>query len=131
MCLRKVGIKKVADNDIICYKSLRLIDGEMRTPCIYMKVTPKQKVFSAVLLQNDNADIGSTIINTGLHSYATLKDAIGDVGLYKNNVEIYISECIIPRGAVYYEGLYLNSKSYASNVLIYGDFVPISKYVNH
>lgn len=59
-------------------------------------------------------------IHVALHSFKYLKDAKVDcIGLYE---EKYV-KCIIPKGAVYYEGVFNGAESYASNELVYLEIV--------
>ena len=65
-----------------------------------------------------------SIVEEGLHSFATLKDAKA-----RPNSSI-VAKCIIPKGSEYYEGVYKvgfryieNYKSYASDTLTYLEIV--------
>lgn len=49
-------------------------------------------------------------IEQALHSY---------VDIPTDNAYPYIAKCIIPEGAIYYEGIFLEKRSYASNKLKY------------
>lgn len=67
---------------------------------------------SELKLENDSN------VNIGLHSFAELEsakdDGCGD-GIF--------AKCIIPKGAHYYEGIFCNRKSYASDRLTYVELI--------
>lgn len=182
MCLSEIGRKKIAKEDIICYKSLSLsvtlspsvkdgddfkgvintiecegkisvgengnfflctnnppLDGlktedkkgyayswtmdDRVTECIVngenviidCLVTPYKdarvemgKTYTSEIIKSG----GGTIIGKALHSFCKL-DA------YKLQRAEIIAECIIPKGSVYYKGMFDYDESYASDKLTY------------
>lgn len=105
---------RIALWDIVCFK--RVIKTDNFGTLKYY--TPYQK---------EAVEIGSTykskirkdgsLIDVGLHSYVTQKDAIA------NSWGNPIVKCIIPRGSIYYKGRFLYEPCYASNKITYVEFI--------
>lgn len=117
MCLRITNTRKCAEEDIPCYKVLHRCDKDhLQTPYQNMKVEMGKSYTSKL----DNA---SYLVYEGLHSFASFYDAVTEKDTWKG--KYCIAECIIPKGADYYTGLFFNNcacmylESYASDKLQY------------
>lgn len=69
----------------------------------------------------------NNIIEVGLHSYTQLEDAMLDARW--EDVNFAIVECIIPKGAKYYQGEFGHDASYASDQLKYDKVLFTAKVV--
>lgn len=69
------------------------------------------KTYHSELIREDNE------VNIGLHSYKFMEDARLDTEGY------IIVKCIIPKGSEYYEGVFWDEISYASNCLQYVEII--------
>lgn len=58
----------------------------------------------------------SNVVNIDIHSFANYEDAI-------NDGSGFIIKCVIPKGAKYYEGLFGEDLSYASNKIKYVEII--------
>lgn len=127
MCLFIIGKTKpnsiIADKDIHCYKIFSLSnDCSIRTEYQHfpMEVGKRYKDEKQVPLLTVNGG-GGWIVGEGMfHSFAAVSGAVME-SVYRYNTIAF--HCIIPKGAVYYEGAFNGYKSYASNEIIITDKV--------
>lgn len=110
MCLIVNSELKVAQEDIVCYKVLKYSCGSWVSPFRGM-----------AYLKNHLYELGKSIqvdkhhcINEGFHSFIRADDAkkLSDVldyfyEHYCGNKIYCVAKCIIPKGTVYAEGLYI------------------------
>ena len=95
MCLRLTSYeKKIADEDIECYKVLKVCGGLMFSP-FQMFDYMIGKLYETKLGEIEEGDIYE-----GFHSCTSI---YGARRYQTNNVE-HIFKCIIPKGAEYYKG---------------------------
>ena len=64
----------------------------------------------------DHSCIGKPIIEIGLHSFTNYSSA-------RDDGSGVIVECIIPKGARYYKGIFFGKESYASDILKYVEII--------
>lgn len=131
MCLdiKKYSFKRKARKNIIVYKQISsYVDDEGKlnyiTPYRNSKVKVGETYTSRIYRDSYNR------IEEGLHSFATITDCY-DNSVYIHNLDYYANgkrfpvkpvlvECIIPKGARYYNGTFDRKfASYASDTLIY------------
>lgn len=114
MCLTTKQIEpKVATEDITCYKVLNIRDnGEYQTP-YFSTIIPPEIIEGKKALKPELKE-GETFFDKKLHvegkcihSYATEKNALFQLTYFSE-----VFECVIPKGALYYEG---ESNDYASS----------------
>ena len=111
MCLYPITDKpKVAENDIVCYKVVQVpLDGHKMHPLwhFYSRIYELGKVYNEKRFDvSKKTLLGVTTITFGFHSYIKQSRARYNVlrlTKYKNN-KIIILKCVIPCGALYYEG---------------------------
>ena len=112
MCFRKLRIKdtlKVAKNDIVCYKILRSVDTDLRSPFQRKFKWDNRRVKTSYL---DITNSKKTI-SDGFHSFIEIKNA----SYYRRQFySLKVPECqvykfIIPKGSKYYQ----NKSQYVSN----------------
>ena len=58
---------------------------------------------------------GFNRVDKGFHSFKTVEEVKHIVNGYRNDLNLVIFKCIIPRGSSYYEGRFDIYKSYCSN----------------
>lgn len=125
MCLyTKQTEPEIAEEDIICYKFYRRWNKilfspyqESRAPEIGIVVnTELEKSYRPT----DNGSyihnlLGFKRVNKGFHSFKTLEEIKHKVNGYRN-LDLVIFKCIIPRGSLYYKGIFGDRyESYCSN----------------
>lgn len=134
MCLKTFTDEpKVAEEDIVCYKFLRLLgDGTLFSP--YQGFTYELgKEYSAefTVFPNEYYEFSKVgpectktvkihyAIEQGLHSIhgADRADFYADQYSEVYNSTYAVVECVIPKGAYYYEGTWYGKPGYASNRL--------------
>jgi hypothetical protein len=120
---------KTAKEDIVCYKVARKdIDWRSRKDVDWCFVSPfRGMIYKFGELYSTSIGhprkIGSIkIINEGFHSFTCKEDA------YKCNAEfeaktfcstnMVVVKCIIPKGATYIEGMFVEYPNYVSNKII-------------
>ena len=118
---------KVAEEDITCYKFLRVVrDGTYYAPYYSNHQYEIGKEYTSILSRyHDNGADGCrhpfTGIRQGLHSLATVEDtrciAMHRTEVYKGFHKYVVVECVIPKGATYYKGYWRGCAAYASNKL--------------
>ena len=120
MCLQTdSNIPKIANEDITCYKVLRITkEGQLTS---YYHPTMKWEI-GKEYEEPDSVDCKYLEVNGGVfHSYKKLLDAqwenmMSVVYNYDDRVGVFM--CIIPKGTRYYEGWTLDEEaSYASKRL--------------
>lgn len=99
-----------AKTDIEVYKLVEENDGNLVS---FFQETP---VKLGETYESELIKVGCSI-HIGLHSYAALDNAIDDAGLSSHTT--HVVKCIIPKGALYYKGLFASDIAYASNKIIY------------
>ena len=122
MCLelKKYSKPKIAKKDIICYKALlKLDDGILRTPYQNSPIKIGEIYQSNIINKNCKIEIG-------IHSFENIEDILRWVN--RCYLSIYLErllkvKCIIPKGAKYYKGMFLEFNSYASNELKYIEII--------
>ena len=145
MCLviTKFNKLKVAQEDIKCYKILfkssvrqglfyapyQLFNYELGvTYFTNISVSYNCNTFGLSFFRylfykffNDFLDVKG--VNQGFHSFVNLKNAIKEKNSDIDYKRLVIGECIIPKGAKYYKGIYLSYDGYVS------DSIKINKIV--
>ena len=183
MCLEKISEKRVAEEDIVCYKYLEVelqpklnfvpksgtaFEGRISRIDCTGKITRENGriYFCTNEYDIDGRDCekkwgykysweldkyvtlitidGKTLIDHEKNQFVTpYQDVIVEMGkTYRSEIEVnernqieqalhsyaeipedekfpYIAKCIIPKGAIYYEGIFERRRSYASNKLKY------------
>jgi len=120
MCLTKLTTKKakVAKEDIVCYK---VLNKDLTSPYKYFQYELGGCTKSDLEINNDLS------VQYGLHSFKYKKGANEEVEEWVTETTQRgdtIMQCVIPKGAEYYEGvfegarMYTDKASYASNELI-------------
>lgn len=88
---------------------------------VYVKLG--EKYTSELCIHKNESDSKfSYSVEEGLHSFKNLEDTKALKIKYYYNTTII--ECVIPKGAVFYEGEFINTRSYASDTLIYKKEIP-------
>lgn len=124
---------KIAEQDIVVYKLLRILEnGKLVTPFRHCEVTlgktyeefvePPYKIKSS-----DTTNDGFNVyrIDIGFHSFANKEDAkffrLTSLGVRIIRITdfLQIVKCIIPKGAMYYEGTFGFCRSYISDKIHY------------
>lgn len=137
MCLviTKFNKLKIAQEDIKCYKILfkssvrqglfyapyQLFNYELGvTYFTNISVSYNCNTFGLSFFRyifykffNDFLDVKG--VNQGFHSFVNLKNAIEERNSDVDYKRLVIGECIIPKGAKYYKGIYSSYDGYASN----------------
>ncbi len=129
MCLfiKENAKKRVAKRPITVYKHVfKSMTGDILTPYQSFKVEEGKLYTSSLCRKTEPLDM----IDIGLHSFRTKRDALADVKSAMRNVGItakayYIVKCIIPKGSSYYVGTTFNVRSYASDAIKYGKLVEV------
>ena len=106
--------KKIAEEDIVCYKIVEVPDKDGIMKSLHMEyLWEMDRLTSAnIRLSRYKSDSNNTIyeiIHEGLHSYSEQVK----IDLNNNYIEV---ECIIPKGSEYYYSP--SDKEYVSNQLI-------------
>lgn len=126
MCLyTKQTEPKIAEEDIICYK-FYIRDNEILFSPYQESRAPEIGIVANTELGKSYrpTDIGSYIhnflgfkrVDKGFHSFKTLEETKHEVNGYWNNLGLVIFKCIIPRGSLYYKGIFGDRyESYCSN----------------
>lgn len=124
MCLSKISEKKIAEEDIVCYKIVhKFTDKHYRTVFQGMKIFLNTEYVDTTPKDDDSIGLTISEINGGY--YHTFKD--------KNKALKYsqyfgaaacVLKGIIPKGSEYYEGVYIsiyqgNLSAYASKKIKY------------
>lgn len=119
MCLQNYSGKKIATENIVCYKVLvKNKDGKLRS-CFYRH----EWVFGTEYEEKETITDFYEIGKGAFHSYKNLQDAIDNYNIVRGSWalmggdidEIIVVECIIPKGTEYYYGYTLDEEpSYAS-----------------
>ena len=104
--IKDPSIKKIIVNDETIY-NIECVD-EYYTPYQQFEVKIGETYFSKL-------DKWYNIVEKGLHSFETLKDA--------KDCRDIIAKCIIPKGSEYYKGMFNDNISYASNKLTYLEII--------
>jgi hypothetical protein len=128
MCLFPITDKpKVAENNIVCYKVVQVSSNSNKMHPLWhfhsriyeLGKVCHEKRFDA----KKSTLIGVTVVTFGFHSYIRQSRARYNVlryVKYKNN-KVIILKCVIPKGALYYEGSSLETASieeYCSNKIM-------------
>ena len=125
MCLYTKQVEpKIAEKDIVCYKFYRRYNEILISP--YQEVVaPEIGIVTNTKLEKSYRSKGYDlfhinfydfrIVDEGFHSFKTLEEVKHKVNGYRNNLDLVIFKCIIPRGSSYYEGRFDIYKSYCSN----------------
>lgn len=138
MCLviTKFNKPKIAQEDIKCYKILfksSVRSDSFYAPYQYFNYELGITYFTNISVSyncntlglsffryifynffNDFLDVKG--VNQGFHSFVNLKNAIKERNSNIDDLKgLVIGECIIPKGAKYYKGTYLNYKGYVSD----------------
>lgn len=118
-------IKRIADEDIICYKYVNYIHKKKRfvTPYQHRRIEI-EKSYSADfrLVQHYNY----VVVTEGIHSFKNLESCIDDSkSLFFDNdgMKTHFVKCLIPKGAEYYCGNFLIYEAYASNKITYLEII--------
>jgi hypothetical protein len=126
MCLSKISEKKIATKNIVCYKVVRIYQKSNYMYTYYQEAIAElgETYFSNIIIEDDN---GLTV-EKGLHSFTDLSYAMKFIKIRPDNynyTKLLIIKCVIPKGAEYYEGKFIDhlygyiSNSYASTELKY------------
>ena len=103
MCLNSTTGKKIAERDIVCYKSFGYKQGVYYTPCWYKivkdAVLSGRRLFRGGLFRQKHTNDGVTVIEGGyIHLYKKLECCRF---LYEKCVHF---KCVIPKGTEYWVG---------------------------
>lgn len=123
MCLSisNFSRKHVADEDIVVYKHLLLNKNDNTYLTTYMKYEVEiGSICTSQLIASRNGC--DREVNVGLHSFADYFNCVGDAedemyGL-SEEFDMVIVKCVIPKGAEYYQGVFLGN-GFASTSLKY------------
>ena len=125
MCLyTKQTEPKIAQEDIICYKFYRRCNEILFSPyrgfaAPEIGIVTNTKLEKPYRPEDNNFYIhnyyGFKRVEEGFHSFKTLEEVKHKVNGYRNNLNLVIFKCIIPRGSSYYEGIFDKYESYCSN----------------
>lgn len=125
MCLYTKQVEpKIAEKDIVCYKFYRRYNEILISPYQGFRapeigITTNANLGKSYRPENDNLYIHNYYdfkrVDEGFHSFKTLEEVKHKVNGYRNNLDLVIFKCIIPRGSSYYEGRFDIYKSYCSN----------------
>lgn len=113
---------KVAEKDIVCYKTINKISPTKVRSLAYQFVYELNKLYEADIFTTAvDLRTSPNIINNGFHSYKN--EPTSDF--------YHVVECIIPKGSLYWEGfgneLRKGSEEYCSNQIIITKIIsPIS-----
>lgn len=113
---------KVAEENIICYKvAIKDIERDCFMTPFRGMIYKLGKLYST--LMGYPRKIGSIkIINEGFHSFTCKEDAWKcakyDVTTFEGANNMVVVKCIIPKGAVYIEGMFVAYPNYVSNKII-------------
>lgn len=104
MCLANVTNKKpvIAKKDISCFKVLRIIDYNIYQTPYQNELVTLGETYSSVLAKPDR----DNEIYIGLHSFLTLKQTKVELKSWSKSTYIIV-KCVVPIGANYYRGTYL------------------------
>jgi hypothetical protein len=135
MCLILTETREqfIADRDIICYKHVQFYknDGDEN---YYLTPYRKYVVGIGHSFCSDISFLDEFTIEQGLHSFKFKKSCIADakveiVSIRNRNKSNYaICKCVIPKGSIYYKGLFGTEPSYASNKIKYVEIVSTIKF---
>lgn len=122
--IRKRALQ-VADEDIVCYKILkvRLDEGRIQflTPYQESKVMLGRKYCgknpTPFEVENCSEDWFISVGGGYIHSYIDRGEAV--LNVYNCGEGDIVVKCIIPKGATYFEGRFYEDTAYASNKIIY------------
>lgn len=109
---------KIAKKKIVCYKAAFKIIGKRgvyETPHRGVQIK-KGKVYTAKIMRDHTNFSSSLRIGPGLHSCKVIKETLNHldgITLKKRSSRDIVLQCIIPKGAKYYE----NDTEYVSNTL--------------
>lgn len=110
MCLYPTTDKpKTAENDIVCYKVVQVsLEGNKIHPLwhFYSQIYELGKVYCEKRFDVSKSLLGVSFVTFGFHSYIKQSRARRNalrLTNYKTN-KIIILKCVIPCGALYYEG---------------------------
>lgn len=111
---------KIATKDIVCYKILKIEDGELVSSVRHfpfkLNVRMRPKGMFKIQAKMNNI-LGQLAVEEGyFHTYVYPYNAKADANWLGNHDKVY--ECIIPKGTLYFEGFYGFDSSYASKCLI-------------
>lgn len=130
MCLHiKKGQKaKIAQEDIVCYK---IVEGKsLKSLETFYQYTPVK--IGHTYVSELKVLGGGEEVEKGLHSFVNLQDA-AELAINWNwecgYLNIYIIECIIPKGSRYYTGDFYGD-GYASDKITYVKQIPRRKCIN-
>lgn len=119
MCLniKKYSRSHIAKEDIVVYKHLTYVNGNLKTTymsaCVAIGSTYESEI-------ERHGGCHGGYVERGLHSFAKLTDCEYDGKCERASV---IVKCVIPKDSRYYVGEYFNLKSYASNKLTYVEII--------
>jgi hypothetical protein len=110
MCIEKLGEKKIAESDIVCWKFGTLSKGIFESLVYRFKYVIGDTHITDIVIMSDN--VGTC----GFHSYKNEKDV-------NKIISLDVVKCIIPKGSTYYIGSTTNIsnqvvENYISNALI-------------
>lgn len=116
MCLEIKENQKslIAKKDITCYK-LVVVNNDGNLTTLFQKT-------SVILGNNYNSSIERyyNTIEKGIHSFTKLKEAKEFLKIIKDETtRVRIVKCIIPKDSLYFNGMFNNYKSMASNQILY------------
>ena len=114
---------RIAIEDIICYKHVIVTNPWYKAGTKAYETSYQHFPIRIGKTYKSRLDRDFEVINTGLHSFADIEDAIKDMkDEYKRCARYWnytIVKCIIPKGAEYYVGRFEGMTSYASNRIKY------------
>lgn len=140
MCLyiKSCSSPKKATEDITCYKVIMKVNNCMKTPYqgfqIDEKIISGEKPFKAEIWDGKDRSIkvkefqklGSRISGTigygAIHTFKTKKDAKANAIIFADKIRYYrmsVYKCVIPKGTLYYEGVFNSEKCFASQKIIF------------
>lgn len=106
MCLSKISIKKIAEEDIICYKIvLKTGTNQYETPFQCMKVSLNTEYVDTTPTNDNLVDLSVNEINGGYYHSFKNKDNVLEYSHHFNGA-VCVLKGIIPKGSEYYEGVY-------------------------
>lgn len=119
MCLLRTEPKKIAEEDVVCYKFLErsryfgIFGTKLKSPYRGVKYT-LGKMKKSKLITEKIFLFHAPIVNIGLHSFVDYDDVVEFI----ESSDYVVVKCIIPKGAEYILGLFDGFPSYASDKLL-------------
>ena len=130
MCLTIKNYDKciVAEEDIKCYKVIRLETGGIMKSFYFNFLYTFNKTYETTLLKTRYRK--NYKIENGFHSFAKLNHTITFYDVHLRMKYFALVECTIPKGANYYMGKYNNRCAFVSDKIRINKIIPKESYIN-